>query len=289
MASSATRTGLRLREQDLQDKVAIITGASRGIGRAIALNLASRGCSILGTCSSSNSVHLIDSLAHHVQELYQTSEQKSKPPKIVGLDANITDATTPKKIADAIERHFNGQLNIFINNACVASAAKIGELSDDHISDYLKGNIEIPVKLVEEFVKRKLFRPNSRIIHISSVRARKAWADQLMYMTTKAALEATVRAWSDAFGGKYAQYEFMKGTTANTVMPGITRTDALYNNNLPAELIQQFEGEFTTLQSIPGVARPEDVADVVGMLCREESRWVTGSVVSADAGGVSIL
>ena len=289
MASSSSMAELRFREQDLRDKVAIITGASRGIGRAIALNLASRGCSILGTCSSPESLHLIDVLAHHIKDLYETSEQKPKPPKIVALDANITDATTPKKIADALERHFNGQLNIFINNACVASAAKIGELSDEHISAYLAGNVETPVKMVEEFVKRKLFRPNSRIIHISSVRARKAWADQLMYMTTKSALEATVRAWSDAFGGKYAQYEFMKGTTANTVMPGITRTDALYNNNLPAELIQQFESEFTTLQSIPGVAMPEDVADVVGMLCKEESRWVTGSVVSADAGGVSIL
>ena len=110
-----------------------------------------------------------------------------------------------------------------------------------------------------------------------------------MYMTTKSALEASVRAWSDAFGGKYEQYEFMRGTTANTVMPGITRTDALYDNDLPGELIEGFEDELVTLQSIPRVAEAEDVADVVGMLCREESRWVPGSVVSAAAGGVSIL
>lgn len=289
MASSSTTSGLRLREQDLQHKVAVITGASRGIGRAIAINLASRGCSILGTCSSSESLHLIDTLSHHIEDLYKDSEHKSSTSKVVGLDANITDPTTPKKIADALERHFKGQLNIFVSNACVASAAQIGTLDDDHIEGYLKGNIEIPIRLVEEFVKRKLFKPNSRIIHISSVRARKAWADQLMYMTTKAALEASVRAWSDAFGGKYPQYNFMNGTTANTVMPGITRTDALYNNNLPQELVKAFEDELVTLQSIPRVAQVEDVADVVGMLCREESRWVTGSVVSADAGGVSIL
>ena len=110
-----------------------------------------------------------------------------------------------------------------------------------------------------------------------------------MYMATKSAGEALCRAWSDAFGGKYAEYAFMAGTTANAVMPGITRTDGLYNNNLPPELIKEFESEFLTLQSIPRVAMPEDIADVVGVLCREESRWITGSVVGADGGGMSIL
>ena len=81
----------------------------------------------------------------------------------------------------------------------------------------------------------------------------------------------------------------MAGTTANAVMPGITRTDALYNNNLPEDLIKQFEIEFLDLQSIPRVAMPEDIADVVGLLCKEESRWITGSVVGADGGGMSIL
>lgn len=292
MASTSTSTeqpGLRLREQDLANKVAVITGASRGIGRGIALNLASRGCSILGTCSSAESLHHIDTLDQHIIELYKTSEKHLDRPKILGLAANILDPSTPAKIADAIEKHFKGQLNIFINNACVASAAKIGELSSDHISDYLKGNIETPIQCIEELVKRKLFRPNSRIIHISSVRARKPWADQLMYMTTKSALEASIRAWADAFGGKYPQYGFMKGTTANSLMPGITRTEALYGGGLPEEVVAAFENEFVPAQALPRVGEVEDVAEVVGLLVREEGRWVTGGVVGADGGGASIL
>lgn len=71
-----------------------------------------------------------------------------------------------------------------------------------------------------------------------------------MYMATNSGGEALCRGWSDAFGGKYPQYAFMAGTTANTVMPGITRTDAVYNNNLPDELIQQLEGELLPSQSI---------------------------------------
>lgn len=110
-----------------------------------------------------------------------------------------------------------------------------------------------------------------------------------MYMATKSANEAMCRCWADAFGGKNEQYAFMAGTTANAVMPGLTRTDVLYNNNLPEELIKSFENELIPLQSIPRVAMPEDVADVVGLLCREESRWITGSVIGADGGGISIL
>ena len=175
---SSAVTGLGLREQDLTGKVAVITGASRGIGRAVALNLASRGCSIVATCSSATSLHHIETLSHSIADVYRNTPQQSFAPRIIGIDANILTSTTPSKIADAIERHFGGRLDIFVNNACVASAAKIGELSDDHVQGYLTGNIEFPVKAVEEFVKRKLFRPNSRIVHISSVRARKAWADQ---------------------------------------------------------------------------------------------------------------
>jgi 3-oxoacyl-[acyl-carrier protein] reductase len=108
-------------------------------------------------------------------------------------------------------------------------------------------------------------------------------------MASKAAMEAAVRSWADAFGGKNPEFAFMAGTTANTVMVGITRTDAVYNNGIPEDVIKSFENEFVPSQGIPRVGWPEDVADVVGLLCREESRWITGSVVSADGGGVSIL
>lgn len=178
MSGSTAETGLRLREQDLAGKTAVVTGASRGIGRAIALNFASRGCNILGTCSSADSLHHIDTLSHSIADIYHATGSNTSKPIIRGLDANLLDSTTPSKMADALQRHFDGHLDIFVNNAAVTSAMKIGEITDDHIGEYLKGNVEIPVKMVEEFVRRKLFRPKSRIICISSVRARLAWSDQ---------------------------------------------------------------------------------------------------------------
>lgn len=164
------------REQDLAGKVAVVTGSSREIGRAIAFHLASRGCSVLGTCSSTSSLHHIDVLSDSVRDLHKANAQTA--PKIIGIAADIQDLSTPKKIADKIVSELDGHLDIFVNNAAVANAETVGSLADNDITKYLTGNIHTPVSMVEEFVKRKQFRPGSRIIYISSVRARKAWANQ---------------------------------------------------------------------------------------------------------------
>lgn len=168
----------RLRDQDLTGKVALITGTSRGIGRAIALNLASRGCSILGTCSSTSSLHLIDTLSHTVSQLYRGSPDSGPVPRVVGLAADILSPSTPFALAEGIEKHFGGHVDICVNNAAITTIAPIGAMEDEHIDEYLTGNIAIPVKIVEQLVRRKQFRKNSRIVCISSVRARKPWANQ---------------------------------------------------------------------------------------------------------------
>jgi NAD(P)-dependent dehydrogenase (short-subunit alcohol dehydrogenase family) len=108
-----------------------------------------------------------------------------------------------------------------------------------------------------------------------------------MYCVTKSAGECLVRCWAEAFGGKDPDFEFMSGTTANTVMVGLTRTDAISRHG--QEFLDRVMDEILPNQAIPRVAEPEDVADVVGLLCSRDARWITGSVVSADGGGIKIL
>ena len=79
----------------------------------------------------------------------------------------------------------------------------------------------------------------------------------------------------------------MAGTTANTVMVGLTRTDAISRHG--QEFLDKIMQEYMPLQSIPRVGEPEDVAGVVGLLCSTDARWITGSVVCADGGGINIL
>jgi 3-oxoacyl-[acyl-carrier protein] reductase len=177
---------------DLVGKVAVITGASRGIGRAIATHLAARGCGILGTCVTPEGIAKIQSV-----EIPTGVEAK-----MVGIQSDIYDTTCPGAITLALRDHFDGKVDIFINNAADPYPGVIGELSIEEITRSLTANIQTPVLIMEEFVKHKMFRPNGRIIYISSIRSRQPWADQLMYSAGKSAGESLCRTWADAFGGK---------------------------------------------------------------------------------------
>ena len=108
-----------------------------------------------------------------------------------------------------------------------------------------------------------------------------------MYGATKSAAESLARSWADAFGGKDPDFEFMAGTTSNSIMVGLTDTDAM--RNLPEGPRNQLINEMTQKQNLPRAGQPEDVADVVGLICREESRWMTGASIPADGGAHQIL
>ncbi|KAJ5481895.1 hypothetical protein N7475_000707 [Penicillium sp. IBT 31633x] len=281
--------GSRLRELDLINKVAVITGASRGIGRAIAFNLASRGCSILGTCTSDTGVKAISStldkeITSRVFEA--TSRARPESLKIQGLVADIFSTSCAGTIAGEIEKSFNGRVDIFVNSACDPMPGTIGEMGTVEIQRSLMGNIQSPVMIVEEIVRRRYFQPNSRIIYISSIRARQPWSMQLMYSAGKSAGESLCRTWAQAFGGKEDRYSFMAGTTANAVAVGLTETEAVVNCG--PEAVQQFQDEFFPSQCIPRFGQPDDVADVVGLLCGSDARWISGCVVSASGGGIKI-
>ncbi|OBS25149.1 hypothetical protein FPOA_05684 [Fusarium poae] len=277
------------RELDLSGKVAVISGASRGIGRAIAFNLASRGCSILGTCTNDESAEslstgLNDEITARVYKA--SSRDRPESQKIRGIISDVFSDQCAKTIADALRDNFNSRVDIFVNSAGDPMPGTIGSMSADEIRRSLKGNIQTPVLIVEELVRRKYFQPNSRIIYISSIRSRLPWADQLMYAAGKSAGESLCRTWSQAFGGKDERYSFMAGTTANAVTAGLTQTDAVMDCG--PEAVQRFQDEFFPLQSMPQFGQPEDVADVVGMICGHEGRWITGSVISASGGCIKI-
>lgn len=279
----------RIRELDLLDKVAVISGASRGIGRAIAINLASRGCSILGTCSSEAGLTAISTgLDHEITDniFNATSRERPTSLKIQGLIADIFSPSCARTIADALEKSFHNRVDIFVNSACDPMPGAIGNMKPEEIQHSLLGNIQTPVLIVEEFVRRRQFQPDSRIVYISSIRSRQPWSDQLMYAAGKSAGESLCRTWAQAFGGKDERYAFMKGTTANAVTVGLTETEAVVGCGPDA--VRQFQEEFFPTQSIPRFGQPEDVANVVGLLCGEDARWITGCVVSASGGGIKI-
>ncbi|EMT69568.1 3-oxoacyl-[acyl-carrier-protein] reductase FabG [Fusarium odoratissimum] len=251
---------LPTRELDLIGKVAVISGASRGIGRAIAFNLASRGCSILGTCVSNKGIDALSSgLNDEITErIYKaTSRERPAGQQIKGIIADVFSSDCAKTIADALEKSFGGRVDILVNSAGDPMPGVIGQMATEEIQRSILGNVQTPVQIVEELVRRKLFQLNSRIIYISSVRSRLPWADQLMYAAGKSAVTA-----------------------------GLTETDAVMDCG--PEVVKTFQDEFFPLQSIPKFGQPDDVADVVGMLCGNDGRWITGSVISASGGCIKM-
>ncbi|KAL2211083.1 NAD(P)-binding protein [Sarocladium strictum] len=278
-----------MREMDLIDKVAVISGASRGIGRAIAFNLASRGCSVLGTCTGNEGVEALESGLNNqitTSVFESTSRERPESLKIKGLIADIFSDDCANVIANEINNSFNGRVDIFINSASDPMPGVIGEMGTKEVQHSLLGNIQTPVMIVEELVRRRYFQPDSRIIYISSIRSRQPWSDQLMYAAGKSAGESLCRTWAQAFGGKDERYSFMTGTTANAVTAGLTETEAVVNCG--PEAVKRFQDEFFLSQSIPRFGQSEDVADVVGLLCSRDAWWITGCVVSASGGGIKI-
>jgi NAD(P)-dependent dehydrogenase (short-subunit alcohol dehydrogenase family) len=278
-----------VRELDLNGKVAVISGASRGIGRAIAFNLASRGCSILGTCTGDHGVTSLSSALNSeitTRVFEATSRERPESLQIKGLIANIFSHDCASTIADEIRDSFNSQVDIFVNSASDPVPGVIGQMSTDEVQRSLLANIQTPVMIVEELVRRRYFQPDSRIIYISSIRSRQPWSDQLMYAAGKSAGESLCRTWAQAFGGKDERYSFMAGTTANAVTVGLTETKAVVNCG--PEAVKRFQDEFFPTQSIPRFGQAEDVADVVGLLCGRDARWITGCVISASGGGIKI-
>lgn len=148
----------------------IYSGATRGIGRAIAFHLASRGASILATSSSPKSLYQIESLAAEVNELYETSDYLR--PRVVGVAANLLSPDFADSIANEIRNIFNSKLHIIVNNAAYCDFRPMGELDAEHVHNMLLGNVQSLVLLMETLFTREYIQPFSRVINISGAVSR---------------------------------------------------------------------------------------------------------------------
>uniref|UniRef100_A0A0D2YK48 3-oxoacyl-[acyl-carrier-protein] reductase n=1 Tax=Fusarium oxysporum (strain Fo5176) TaxID=660025 RepID=A0A0D2YK48_FUSOF len=149
---------LPTRELDLIGKVAVISGASRGIGRAIAFNLASRGCSILGTCVSNKGIDALSSgLNDEVTELVYKATSRERPAgqQIKGIIADVFSSDCAKTIADALEKSFDGRVDILVNSAGDPMPGVIGQVTTEEIQRSLLGNVQTPVQIVEELLENQ--------------------------------------------------------------------------------------------------------------------------------------
>lgn len=244
-------------EKSLQQKVALITGGSRGIGAAIVRRLAAEGASVAFTHSNS---------APAADQLVKEITAKSGKAKAYRADASKTDSTG-RLIQDVLADF--GRLDILVNNAGVFDVqGGIGELTQAAFDRVLAVNVAGVFALSNEAAK--VMKPGSRIVNISSCLGERAGgAGMSIYVASKFAVTGLSRAWARDLGAK--------GILVNAVQPGPINTD-----------MNPDTGEFADAQkastALGRYGKPEEVAGLVAFLAGPDSTYVTGATINVDGG-----
>ena len=241
----------------LANKIALVTGASRGIGRAIALKLASEGATVIVNYKGN------EAAAREV-----LSQIESRGGKGLVAQADLGDILQIRKMFSGIESTFP-RLDILVNNAGWADFKPLEEVTEDDFDSIFNLNTRGLFFTTQEAVKR--MNDGGRIINISSGITRANVAGGSVYTGSKAAIEGFMRSWAAELGPRQI--------TVNTVSPGMTKTDLVVQVTSPERL-----EEFAAQTPLGRLGEPEDIADVVAFICGEGARWLTAQNVLANGG-----
>lgn len=249
----------------LTGRTALVTGGSRGIGRAIAERLAADGATV--------AVHYGRNAAA-ADEVVEGIRAKGGTAFAVHAELGVEgDVATLWESFDrqVLEHAASTGLDILVNNAGVTPRGEIDETTAEAFEEAVAVNMRAPFFLTQQGLKR--LRDAGRIINVSSGATRIALTDIIAYAMTKGALDAFTLTLAKALGGR--------GITVNSVAPGIIDTDINASWLRGNEAAERSAAE---LSALGRVGRPEDVADVVAFLASDDARWVTGQVVDATGG-----
>ncbi|QGZ58465.1 SDR family oxidoreductase [Paraburkholderia acidiphila] len=252
--------------EKLSGKVALITGGSRGIGRAAALAFAREGAALIGVHYGAN----VDAAAATIREIERLGA------KAVAIKADLRGG---KEATDSLWDQFSRaaaaatgepRLDILVNNAGVAPAQSLAQTSESTFDELLSINFKAPFFLIQAVADH--IRDNGRIINISTGFTRVAAPTHPAYAATKGAIQTLTLALAPEFGPR--------GITVNTVMPGVTETDM----NADWLAIPEARAGAQALSVFSRLGQPADVADIIAFVASPDARWITGQVIDATGG-----
>ncbi|PZM10204.1 SDR family oxidoreductase [Rhizobium tubonense] len=241
------------------NKVAIVTGASRGIGAAIAERLASDGFTVVINYSGN---------AAPAEELARKIEQKGG--KALTSKADVSDAEAVRRMFDAAEAAFGG-VDVLINNAGIMSLAKLADADDANFDRQISVNLKGTFNTLREAGKR--LRDGGRIVNFSTSVVGLKLEGYSVYAATKAAVETLTAIMSKEMRGR--------SITVNAVAPGPTATD-LFLNGKSDELIERM----AKMNPLERLGTPEDIASSVAFLVGPDGGWINGQVLRSNGGMV---
>jgi 3-oxoacyl-[acyl-carrier protein] reductase len=239
----------------LDGKVALVTGSSRGIGRAIAERLARDGAMVVVNYARS---------ADAAREVVSAIEATGGRAAAVQADVSRVEDVR-RLVRETVERF--GRLDILVNNAGTAVYKPLVEAMEEDFDKTFALNARGTFFAMQEAARR--MADGGRIVSLSTGGTVSGAPGASFYAGSKAAVEQFTKALAKEIGGR--------GITVNAVSPGFTDTDMLGDN-------PQFKEMGAQLSPLGRLGKPEDVADVVGFLASEEARWITGQNVQAGGG-----
>ncbi|GAD74083.1 3-oxoacyl-[acyl-carrier-protein] reductase [Vibrio azureus NBRC 104587] len=239
---------------NLEGKIALVTGASRGIGRAIAELLVERGATVIGTATSENGAASI-------------SEYLGENGK--GLALNVTDVESVEATLKTINDEF-GAIDVLVNNAGITRDNLLMRMKDDEWNDIINTNLT-PIYRMSKAVLRGMMKKRAgRIINVGSVVGTMGNAGQANYAAAKAGVIG--------FTKSMAREVASRGVTVNTVAPGFIETDMTKALN--------DEQRAATLSNVPAgrLGDPREIASAVAFLASPEAAYITGETLHVNGG-----
>jgi 3-oxoacyl-[acyl-carrier protein] reductase len=243
---------------DLSGKTALVTGASRGIGRASALALAQAGAQVV--VHYSNSEKEAEGVVAEVRKAGGRVEK-------VGVDLRQADG--PHILAKRVRAIVGDRLDILVANAGISKSASIEDTQVEDFDNLFAVNVRAPFFLVQQLLPALC--TGSNIIFLSSLGARASVGTLSAYAATKGAIDTLVKHFASALGPR--------GIRVNAVAPGVVESDM-------SSFAKTEAGRELTLgmQALKRLAQPDDIARVVAFLASEDARWITGDIVHVDGG-----
>ncbi len=234
----------------LRGKTAVVTGGSRGIGRAIVRRLARDGARVV--FSYRENAAAADELVGELEQVTGVRADQADPDSLDALFAAVPDG-----------------LDILVNNAAINPPLPVAELTGEDFDRVMTVNAKFPALAIRRAAE--VMRDHGRIVNISTLNTVVPASGHVLYCASKAALEQFTAVAARELGGR--------GITVNTVSPGATDTDLLRATNPPEALAQTPE-----ITALGRLGRPEDIADVVALLAGPDAGWITGQNIRATGG-----
>ncbi|KAL1801561.1 hypothetical protein ACET3X_001903 [Alternaria dauci] len=274
----------------LENKLVIITGASRGFGAALVRHLASKGANIVINYASESSSALAATLA---QEIEQQHSVRALPARV-----DITTPNGPNQLIDAVKSAFGNddgfQIDILVNNAGIVNPAPMGSIALSDFDATFSLNARAPLFVLQAALPYLPHDRSGRVINVSSITTSMGFWWQSCYAGTKGALEAMTRVWARELAERCTVNSINPGAMATGMYTGLPKEmlERVWSLNYMAPLAATREGvdsEETIAAAKDMGGRPaylDEVAGVVGLLCMPEAGWITGQVIGTNGGGV---